>query len=228
MNSGPVEPPAGNARVIAQTPSLIDAHTRVRDRDASRSDVLLHGRRIIRLLLEEAVGLLPRDHVQVITPAGHRYAGCRAALDRLSAVAVVRAGEAMEPDLGSIAPDVRIGKILVQRDRATKRPSMHWAHLPSGIKEGHVLLLEPMLATGGSLLTALRVLEDAGVRDDRVIVVSVLASPQGLDRLAEARPAVRVVTSSIEQRLDDDGYMVPGIGDFGDRWFGTEGDVAWS
>lgn len=222
------ERPATEAvHLIAQTPSLIDAHTRIRDRDASRGDVLLHGRRIIRFLLEDALSLLPHDVVQVLTPAGHRYNGRRAAVDRVCAVSVVRAGEAMETELWSIAPDVRIGKILIQRDRITKRPSLHWAHLPDDIRNGHVLLLEPMLATGGSLLTAIDILNDAGVPDDRIIVVSVLASPQGIDRLAESRPEVRIVTSSIEERLDENAYMVPGIGDFGDRWFGTEGNVTW-
>lgn len=212
--------------LVPQTPSLIDAHTRIRDRSAPRRDVHAHGRRVIRLLLEESFGFLPRDEVRVITPAGHTYVGTRTT-DDVCAVSVVRAGEALEAELWSIAPDVRIGKILIQRDHVTKQPSLHWAHLPDGIQDGHVLLLEPMLATGGSLMAALDVLNAAGVPDDRIIAVSILASPQGIEHVTRARPSVRIVTSSIEERLDEAAYMVPGIGDFGDRWFGTAGNVTW-
>ncbi len=231
MTTVPGEP--GNAlgaesrvHLIPQTPSLIDAHTRIRDRSSPRRDVLAHGRRVIRFLLEESFGFLPRDVVRVITPAGHTYVGARTT-DDVCAVSVVRAGEALEAELWSIAPEVRIGKILIQRDHVTKQPSLHWAHLPDGIQDGHVLLLEPMLATGGSLMAALDVLNDAGVPDDRIIAVSMLSSPQGIEHVTRLRPSVRIVTSSIEERLDEAAYMVPGIGDFGDRWFGTDGNVTW-
>lgn len=215
------------AHLIAQSPSLIDAHTRIRDRNASQRDLIVHGRRIIRLLLEEALGLLPREDVEVVTPAGHTYRGNRIAASDVCAVSVVRAGEAMESELWSIFPGMPIGKILIQRDRASKQPSLHWAHLPPRIADGHVLLLEPMLATGGSLLKAIEVLLAAGVSERKIIVATVLASPVGIERVTRACPQLSLVTSSVESELDDNAYMVPGIGDFGDRWFGTDGRVTW-
>ncbi len=206
---------------LPRTTALIDAHTRIRDRNATRQDFTTHSRRIFRLLLESAIGLLPAAPQSVLTPPGHVFEGLKVT-GAVCAVAVVRAGEAFESELWAVAPGMRVGKILIQRDRASKQPQVYYSHLPPDLEGQHVLLLEPMLATGGSLLAALEVLAEAGVPSSRVICVNVLCSRQGLDRVLDLHRELRIVTSSVEPALDADAFMVPGIGDFGDRYFGTD------
>ncbi|WP_081605883.1 uracil phosphoribosyltransferase [Rhodococcus sp. AW25M09] len=206
--------------LLVQTKQLRAMHTIIRDRHASQEAFVNYAGRINRLLLEAAVDLLPFDYHEVTTPVGETYRGLRFA-SRLCAVPVIRAGESMESAFRELYSGVSIGKILVQRDKNTKLPRLYYSHLPDDIASRHVLLLEPMLATGGSALAAIDVLVEAGVREDRIVFVNFLASPQGLEAVCRARPQVQIVTSSIEERLNDEAFMIPGIGDFGDRFFGT-------
>jgi uracil phosphoribosyltransferase len=127
----------------------------------------------------------------------------------------------MEVELRELLPAIRIGKVLIQRDKQTKLPTVYYAHLPGDIADRHVLLLEPMLATGGSAMAAIDILREAGVAEENIVMVNFLASPEGIRALGRRYPAVRIVTSSVEARLNENAYMVPGIGDFGDRYFGT-------
>lgn len=209
-----------NVYLLPQSNYLRSMHTIIRDRQGSRADFVACSHRIIQLLLEASVELLPFDKRDVTTPVGETYLGLSLAA-RLCAVSVIRAGESMETEVRDLLPGVRIGKILIQRDKATKLPTLYYSHLPDDIAERHVLLLEPMLATGGSALAALGVLLAAGVAEDNIIFVNFLAAPEGIEVVSQAHPGVRIVTSSIEDRLNDNAYMVPGIGDFGDRYFGT-------
>lgn len=212
---------SGNVRVLAQNNQLRALHTVIRDREASRHDFIHYSRRIIRLLLEEAMDLLPFDKAEVTTPVGETYTGLTFTAP-LCGVAVVRAGESMEAELREMHPAIRIGKILIQRDRQTALPQLYFSSLPPDIASSHVLLLEPMLATGGSALAAIDVLASEGVPINQIVLVSFLASPPALEAISEAHPYLKIVTSSIEDGLNGNAYMLPGIGDFGDRYFGTQ------
>ncbi|MEE1931501.1 uracil phosphoribosyltransferase [Streptomyces sp. TRM 70351] len=209
-----------NVHLLPQTNQLRALHTLIRDRNAPREDFVFYSRRIIRLLLESALDLLPFDKHEVTTPVGETYHGLKFA-SKLCAVPVIRAGESMEAELRDVHPGIRIGKILIQRDKTTKLPRLYYSHLPDDIARRHVLLLEPMLATGGSALAAVGVLTDQGVAERDIVLVNFLASPEGLRTVSERHPDLKIITSSIEDRLNENAYMVPGIGDFGDRYFGT-------
>lgn len=209
-----------NVHLLPQTDQLRAMHTVVRDRDCTREDFVFYARRIIRLLLEAGSDLLPFTKKEVTTPVGAVYPGLVPAAE-VCAVSVIRAGEAIEGELRDVLPGIRIGKILIQRDKRTKQPHLYYQHLPADIAERHVLLLEPMLATAGSALAAVDVLLEAGVREEHIIMVNFLSSPEGLRRFAKERPRVRIVTSAIEDRLNEHAFMIPGVGDFGDRFFGT-------
>lgn len=211
---------AADVHLIPQTDQLRAMHTVIRDRDCTREDFIFYARRIIRLTLEAGMDLLPFAKKEITTPVGATYQGLEFA-SKLCAVPVIRAGEAMEGELRALHPGIRIGKILIQRDRTTKLPRLYYKHLPDDIAQRHVLLLEPMLATAGSALAAVDVLLEAGVGEDRIIMVNFLSSPEGLRRFATERPGVKIVTSAVEDRLNEHAFMVPGIGDFGDRFFGT-------
>ncbi|MFF3520135.1 uracil phosphoribosyltransferase [Streptomyces albidoflavus] len=206
--------------LLPQTNQLRALHTVIRDRSASGRDFEVYSRRIIRLLLEAGLDLLPFGKRDVTTPVGETYHGLEFT-PRVCGVSVVRAGESMEAELRDMIPGIPIGKILIQRDKWTKQPELFYKHLPGDIGSGHVLLLEPMLATGGSALAALDVLRDAGVPEENVVLVNFLASPTGLERVSLAAPDMKIVTSSVEDGMNEHAFMVPGIGDFGDRFFGT-------
>lgn len=209
-----------NVHLLPQTDQLRAIHTIVRDRDCPREDFVFYSRRVIRLLLEAGLDLLPFTKKDVTTPVGTAFHGLEFAT-KICAVPVIRAGEAMEGELRYVHPGIRIGKILIQRDKQTKLPHLYYQHLPADIAERHVLLLEPMLATAGSAIAAIGVLRDAGVPENHIIMINFLSSPEGLRRVATERPQVRIVTSAIEDRLNEHAFMIPGIGDFGDRFFGT-------
>ncbi|MDF5753539.1 uracil phosphoribosyltransferase [Spongiactinospora sp. TRM90649] len=195
-------------------------HTIIRDRACTHGSFVFHSRRVIRLLMEAAMNLLPVGKKDVVTPVGATYEGLEITAE-LCAVSVIRAGDSMELEFRELCPAAPIGKILIQRDKQTKLPRLYYSHLPPDIADRHVLLLEPMLATAGSALAAIGVLVEAGVPEEAVIMINFLSSPEGLRRVHAERPGVRIVTSSIEEGLNEHAFLLPGIGDFGDRFFGT-------
>ena len=210
-----------NIHVLPQTRQLRAMLTIVRDRNAERGDFVLYSQRIIRLLLESAMDLLPFEARDVETPVGSVYEGLRAA-GPVFGVSILRAGDSMESVLREMSPSTRIGKILIQRDKSTKLPSLYYSNLPNDIADGSVLLLDPMLATGGTALAAIRVLIEKGVAVENVVFVSFIAAPEGIAAVREQYPQLKIVTSAIERGLNSNAYMEPGIGDFGDRFFGTQ------
>ncbi|MET9608693.1 uracil phosphoribosyltransferase [Streptomyces sp. NPDC006512] len=209
-----------NVHPLPQTNQLRAMHTIIRDRGASRADFVFYSRRIIRLLLESALDQLPFDKHEATTPVGETYDGLKFAA-KLCAVPVIRAGDSMLDELRNVVPDVRVGKILIQRDKTTKLPHLYYKNFPDDIADRHILLLEPMLATGGSANAAIEVLLEAGVREENIVFVNFIAAPEGIEAVHRVHPAVKIVTSSVEQRLNENAFMIPGIGDFGDRYFGT-------
>ncbi|WP_422755732.1 uracil phosphoribosyltransferase [Micromonospora sp. WMMD708] len=212
---------ADRLHLLPQTNRLRTLHTVIRDRDASRADFVQTSAQIFRQLLDTALDLLPVVPAPVRTPVGQTYHGLRPAAP-VCGVSIARAGESMESELRAMLPQTRIGKILIQRDRTTKLPHLHYAALPPDIATSQVLLLDPMLATGGTALAALALLREYGVFEEDVVFVTLLSSPEGISAVHAHHPRVRIVTSAIEERLNADAYMVPGIGDFGDRYFGTD------
>jgi uracil phosphoribosyltransferase len=208
--------------LLPQTNQLRALHTIIRDRDASREDFVLYSGRIIRLLVEAALNLLPFEPDDAQTPVGRTYQGLRLAR-RMCGVSVARAGESMEAGLRAVCPSVRIGKILIQRDKVTKLPHLYYTALPADIADRQVLLLDPMLATGGTAVAAIQVLRERNVPEESIVFVNLICVPEGISAVTERYPGVRMVTSAIDERLNENAYMMPGIGDFGDRFFGTDG-----
>lgn len=140
----------------------------------------------------------------------------------LSCYSIVRAGECMEKALQQCCRSIRIGKILIQRDEKTALPQLFYAKLPPDISERHVLLLDPMLATGGSALTAIKVLiEDHRVRESAIVFCNIVSCPEGLRAITEAYPKLKIVTAEVDSFLNSAKYIIPGCGDFGDRYYGT-------
>ncbi len=137
---------------------------------------------------------------------------------RVVAVPILRAGLGLLDAVTALLPDVGVGYIGLERDEETLQPTEYYYKTPH-LDGARVLLLDPMLATGGSAAFAARLLRERGAED--ITMVCVIAAPEGIARLTEADPGIRIVTAAVDEGLDDNGYIVPGLGDFGDRLFGT-------
>lgn len=134
-------------------------------------------------------------------------------------VPILRAGLGMLEAVVDLFPEVRVGYIGLERDEATFQPSEYYAKMPR-MDDAVTFVLDPMLATGGSAEAALFSVKNAGA--DEITMVSVVAAPEGIKALQDAHPDVEIVTASIDRELNEHAYIMPGLGDFGDRLFGTE------
>jgi uracil phosphoribosyltransferase len=210
-----------NLHLLPQTNQLRALHTMIRSKTASREDFVFYSQRIIRMLIEAGLNLLPFQKCDVQTPVGRIYEGLSFS-PHICGVSVIRAGESMEGVLREVCGPIRIGKILIQRDKVTKLPHLYYSNFPVDIAERQVLLLDPMLATGGSALAAIQVLLERGVIEENIIFINLITVPEGISAVCERYPQLKIVTSAIEERLNENAYMLPGIGDFGDRFFGAD------
>ncbi|HOC99958.1 MAG TPA: uracil phosphoribosyltransferase [Myxococcota bacterium] len=195
--------------------------TIIRDRETDRDRFIFYADRLIRLLVERSLEFLPVAPESVVTPTDATYAGARF-LGQICAVSVLRAGESMEMAVRDVCGKVRLGKILIQRDEETAEPHLYYSKLPPDISDRWVLLLDPMLATGGSIIKAIEIIKEKGVPEDRIIFVNLVSALFGLNRVFSRFPQIRIVTAEVDPELNDRCYIVPGLGDFGDRYFGTE------
>jgi uracil phosphoribosyltransferase len=175
-----------------------------------------HARALGSLLAREALRELPTRTAEVTGPLGPATARVPAA--PVVAVPVLRAGLGLLPGIHDLVPDATVGLIGLERDPESLRARRYYANVPP-LEGAWVLLLEPMLATGGSAADALDELDLP--RAARVAVLAVVATRQAVDLVAARHPDVGIVTAALDPRLDDDGYIVPGLGDFGDRVLGT-------
>lgn len=135
-------------------------------------------------------------------------------------VPILRAGIGLTDGILAMIPEARTGHIGVYRDEKTLRPVSYYAKLPADVAESHVLLMDPMLATGGSASHAVTHLKDLGCRDIRLLCL--VSAPEGVTRMAADHPDIIVYTATLDRGLDDRGFIRPGLGDAGDRIFGTQ------
>ncbi len=169
------------------------------------------------LLAVEALRDLPTVPATVTTPMGEAD-GRRIGAD-VVVVPVLRSGLGMLDAVLELLPSARVGHIGLQRDEATAVASQYYAKLPHGIGDSYVLIIDPMLATGGSAAAALELLQHAGARDIRILCI--VAAPEGIALIERRFPDVRIFTPVIDQGLNDRKFIIPGLGDFGDRLYGT-------
>lgn len=172
------------------------------------------------MVVEEALSLLPTVPKEVVTPTGATYHGLQFQ-SKICAVSIPRSGDTMEQGVRQVIRDVRIGKILIQRDEETAQPTLLYSKLPADVAKRKVILVDPMLATGGSVMRAIDVLLKEGVAESNIIFANLFAAPEGILALCKRFPEVQVVTTAIDDKLNDRKYILPGCGDFGDRFFGT-------
>jgi len=173
--------------------------------------------RISLVLGAEALRSLPQRAVQVTTPLGPAD-GQRIGSD-VVIVPVMRAGLAMLPGLLQLVPLARVGFIGLKRDEETAIASRYFERLPERLEESHVVLVDPMLATGGSAVAALDLLTAAGART--LSMICIVAAPEGVAAVERAYPEVPIFSPVVDRELNARKFIVPGLGDFGDRLYGT-------
>lgn len=205
-----------NVITLPQTAQLEALYTIIRDKNTPRGEFIFYSDRIIRLLVEEGLNHLPVIPKTVETPTGATYEGV-AFEGRICGVSILRAGEAMEAGLRDVCRSVRLGKILIQRDEETGLPKLYYAKLPEDVASRYVLLLDPMLATGGSAIKAVEVLKEHKVPDERIIFLNLISCPEGIRKFCETFPKCRLITGCIDKGLNEKRYIIPGLGDFGER-----------
>lgn len=208
--------------VQTMTPHLLFMHTKIRQASAPPSEFIFYSDHITSKLIESALSLLEFEPVSITTPTGHVFQGCKSDTN-VCGVSILRAGSSMEPALRKVLKSVPIGKILIQRneDSIAKDAELFYTKLPADIQNRTVLLLDPMLATGGSAVTAIKSLKTKGVHESNIIFVNLVSCPEGIQRLLDLFPDLRIFTGMIDEGLNDQKFIVPGLGDFGDLYFGT-------
>lgn len=202
---------------VVEHPVLADRLAVLRDRATPHSAFRRAlGQAAAIMAVEVARGLAVR-RVDLVTPL-EPTTGLRLR-DEVALVPVLRAGLGMVDGFLRLLPDARVGHVGVHRDEAAHVPVSYYERLPPGLPRAQVYVLDPMLATGGSAVHALRHLRRAGAR--RLELVCLVAAPEGIDAVATAHPDVPIWTAAIDRGLDANAYIRPGLGDAGDRVFGT-------
>jgi uracil phosphoribosyltransferase len=171
------------------------------------------------LLTYEVTKDLPVEEVEIATPLEPMTVP-RISGKKVAVVPILRAGIGMLDGVLSLLTAARVGFIGLYRDEETLQPVEYYVKLPADVAERDVILLDPMLATGNSTTAAVEILKAAGAQSVRMIAI--IAAPEGVERLHAAHPEVHVVVAAIDRALDERGYIVPGLGDAGDRLYGTK------
>ena len=171
------------------------------------------------LMCYEATRDLPLKEIEIETPIALAKTKVIAGR-KLAFVPILRAGIGMLDGVLSMVPAAKVGHIGLYRDPQTLEPVKYYCKLPSDINEREVIVLDPMLATGGSAAAAIKMLKDSGATNLKFMCI--IAAPEGLEALTEAHPDVQVYCGALDEKLNDDKYIVPGLGDCGDRIFGTK------
>ncbi|XP_072998622.1 uridine/cytidine kinase UKL1, chloroplastic-like isoform X2 [Typha latifolia] len=195
-------------------------HTLIRDRDITTPDFVFYSDRLIRLVVEHGLGHLPFTEKQIVTPTGSVYTGvdfCK----KLCGVSIIRSGESMENALRACCKGIKIGKILIHREGDNGK-QLIYQKLPNDISERHVLLLDPVLGTGNSANQAIELLIQRGVPESRIIFLNLISAPEGIHCVCKRFPSLKIVTSEIDVALNEEFRVIPGLGEFGDRYFGTD------
>lgn len=140
--------------------------------------------------------------------------------DKYAFVPILRAGTGMLDGVITVIPNAKIGHIGMYRDEETLIPHEYYARFPSGLESSKVIIVDPMLATGGSAMDAIKAIKDRGAKD--IMMVCLVGAPEGVKALQEAHPDVDITLAALDHHLNEKGYIVPGLGDAGDRLFGTD------
>lgn len=210
------DPTLDNVTLI-EHPVIARDLTILRDVNTTIADFRLAINRIAVILAYQALKELPLRSFEVETPI-QKTTGYD--IDQeVFVIPILRAGLSLTNALLQFIPDAKVGHLGMYRDETTHEPVDYYSNIPPGVKEAMVLVVDPMLATGGSADDALSYLKKQGAQHLRFI--SLISAPEGLKKMEQQHPDVHIITAAIDDQLNDDAFIVPGLGDAGDRYFGT-------
>ncbi|MBN8185848.1 MAG: uracil phosphoribosyltransferase [Salipiger thiooxidans] len=193
--------------------------TLMREKDTSTASFRQLLREISLLLAYEVTHELPVTTKKIETPLCEMDAPVIEG-KKLVLVSILRAGNGLLDGILELVPAARVGFVGLYRDEETLKPVQYYFKVPKKLEDRTVILVDPMLATGNSSVAAVDLMKEAGAKDIRFLCL--LAAPEGVARMEEAHPDVPIVTASLDDHLNEKGYIVPGLGDAGDRMFGTK------
>lgn len=206
-----------NVHVISH-PLIQHKLTIMRQKETSSNDFRRLLQEITVLLGYEITRDLPLEDIEIETPVA-KTTGKRIAGKKIGIVPVLRAGLGMSEGMLKLIPSARVGVVGLYRDPKTLEPVEYYCKLPN-IEGREFIITDPMLATGGSSVAAIDLLKQRGIKDIKLLCL--VAAPEGVARVNEAHPDVEIYTAALDDHLNEHGYIVPGLGDAGDRIFGTK------
>lgn len=205
--------------MILDHPLVQHKVSHLRDRNTGTKEFKELVSEIAMLLCYEATRDLPTEEVEIETPVA--IAKTRVLSGRkLALVPILRAGLGMVDGMLTLLPAAKVGHIGLYRNEETLVPVEYYCKLPSDIAERDVMVLDPMLATGGSAVDAITQIKKRGAKSIKFLAI--IAAPEGLERLHTAHPDVDIYVAALDEKLNENGYIIPGLGDAGDRIFGTK------
>jgi uracil phosphoribosyltransferase len=191
----------------------------MRDKETSTGQFRQLLREISQFLAYEITRELPLENQAIETPMGPMDAPMLRG-KKLALISILRAGNGLLDGVLELVPSARVGFVGLYRDERTLKPVEYYFKVPDALEQRLVIAVDPMLATGNSSVAAIDRLKEAGSKNIRFMCL--LAAPEGIARMRKAHPDVHIVTASVDEKLNDQGYIVPGLGDAGDRMFGTK------
>ena len=208
-----------NKVVVADHPLIQHKLTLMRDKNTGSKDFRELLTEITMLMGYEITRELPLEEIEIETPVVRTTAKVIAG-KKLGIVPILRAGLGMVDGLVNLVPAAKVGHVGLYRDPETLQPVEYYSKFPQDIHEREMIVVDPMLATGGSAIAAIDVLKRDGAKV--IKLVNLVASPEGIAEVHKYHPDVDIYVASIDEKLNDHGYIVPGLGDAGDRLFGTK------
>jgi len=202
---------------VSNHPLILDKLSRLRDENTTHSDFRRLLEEISLLLFYEATAELPLGEQEVKTPL-ERTTGAKLKQEILL-VPILRAGLGMMNGIFKIMPEARVGMVGVYRDEDNYKPVDYYNNLPDNLDRLETILLDPMLATGGSSKFAVDRIKEKGANNIKMIFI--ISSPEGVKALQKSHPNIKIYTAALDRQLNDQAYILPGLGDAGDRYFGS-------
>ena len=204
---------------VVEHPLVQHKLTLMRDKATPTNQFRQLLREISHLIAYEVTRNLPTEYRSIETPMMEMKAPVLAG-KKLALISILRAGNGLLDGVLELIPSARVGFVGLYRDEETLQPVQYYFKAPDNMSERVVIAVDPMLATGNSSVAAINLLKQAGARNIKFLCL--LAAPEGIARMQDAHPDVDIVTAAIDEKLSDIGYILPGLGDAGDRMFGTK------
>lgn len=208
-----------NNTIIMDHPLVRHKITLLRDESTGTKDFRILVSEIANLMCYEALRDIPTELVKVRTPITETMQPMLTG-KKLAVIPILRAGLGMVDGVLNMCPSAKVGHIGLYRDEQTHEPHEYFCKLPDKIDKRIVIVVDPMLATGGSAVDAINILKAKGCKDIKFMCI--IAAPEGLERLRDAHPDIKIYVGCLDEKLNENAYIVPGLGDAGDRIFGTK------